>query len=86
MATPDNNQAPHTTVNKTSGTGSGIVIGVLVVLVLGFGFYFFAGGNPMDDSGDINVNVDNLHRLHTKDKRREYCFQPIDERLQRRFL
>ena len=58
MATPGNNQAPHTTVNKTSGTGSGIVIGVLVVLVLGFGFYFFAGGNPMDDSGDINVNVE----------------------------
>jgi len=58
MATPDNNQAPHTTVNKTSGTGSGIVSGVLVVLVLGFGFYFFAGGNPMDDSGDINVNVE----------------------------
>ena len=38
MATPDNNQAPHTTVNKTSGTGSGIVIGVLVVLVLALAY------------------------------------------------
>ncbi|MFT7439721.1 MAG: hypothetical protein ACI83E_001209, partial [Sulfitobacter sp.] len=47
MATPDHNQtpntqAPHTTVNKTSNTGTGIVIGVLVVLVLGFGFYYFS--------------------------------------------
>ncbi|HDY96094.1 MAG: hypothetical protein KBT62_05880 [Sulfitobacter litoralis] len=64
MADPDHNQAPHTTqapqttVNKTSGTGSGIIIGVLVVLVLGFGFFFFSGGTPATDSGDINVNVE----------------------------
>ncbi|MBW4963977.1 hypothetical protein [Sulfitobacter sp. CW3] len=63
MATPDYNQTPnpqtpHTTVNKTSNTGTGIVIGVLVVLVLGFGFYYFSGGDPMDTSNDINVTVE----------------------------
>ena len=58
MATPDSNQTPHITVNKTSGTGTGIIIGVLVVVVLGFGFYFFAGGSPMEDSADINVKIE----------------------------
>jgi uncharacterized protein HemX len=58
MATPNNNQAPHTTVNKTSGNGSGIIIGILVVLVIGFGFYFFSGGDPMDTTRDVNVNVE----------------------------
>lgn len=58
MATPDNTQAPHTTVNKTSGTGSGILIGALVVIVLGFGFYYFSGGTPMDDSNDVNVTIE----------------------------
>lgn len=58
MAMPDNNQAPHTTVNKTSGTGSGIIIGALVVVVLGFGFYFFSGGDPVGDQSDINVTVE----------------------------
>ncbi|MBQ0803406.1 MAG: hypothetical protein KBT65_00795 [Sulfitobacter sp.] len=58
MANPDNNQAPHTTVNKTNGTGSGIIIGILAVLVIGFGFFFFSGGDPLDNSSDVNVTVE----------------------------
>ena len=58
MATPEHNQTPHTTVNKTSNTGTGIVIGVLAVLVVGFAFYYFSDGDPMDTSNDINVTVE----------------------------
>ncbi len=58
MANTENNQAPHTTVNKTSGTGSGIIIGILAVVVIGFGFFFFSGGEVVDGSDDINVTVE----------------------------
>ena len=58
MATPEHQQPPNTTINKTSGTGSGIIIGILVILVIGFGFYFFSGSDPVGGTSDVNVTVE----------------------------
>lgn len=59
MAAPENHQAPHTTtINKTSGGGTGFVIGALVVVVLVLSYFIFAGDNPINGSTDINVTVE----------------------------
>ena len=58
MATPEHHQPPNKTINKTSGTGSGIIIGILVILVIGFGFYFFSGSDPVGGPSDVNVTVE----------------------------
>ena len=58
MATSDNNQPWHTTINKTSGTTTGFIIGALLVLALVLGYFVFSGANPFTSSDDINVTVE----------------------------